>query len=132
MIIPFFLFLKTFELHNVHNMLAILLDPRFKFLRIVENYVGCGAPICLTSKYDAKAVIPLLMACFDRLNPTSQACVTIINVFNSQSEKEGNMFSVRTSMEESSHAFVVGELYLFRRLSIFAFTSEDPLFWWRC
>ncbi len=65
---PFFLFLKTFDLHNVHKMFAIMLDLRFKFLRIVENYVGHGATIRLASKYDAKAMIPLLMACFDQLN----------------------------------------------------------------
>jgi hypothetical protein len=44
-------------------MLAIMLDPRFKSLRLVENYVGCGATIHFVSKCDAKAVIPLLMAC---------------------------------------------------------------------
>ncbi len=65
---PFFLFLKTFDLHNVHKMFAIMLDLRFKFLRIVENYVGHGATIRLASEYDAKAMIPLLMACFDQLN----------------------------------------------------------------
>ncbi len=33
---PFFLFLKTFDPHNVHNMVIIMLDPCFKSLRIVE------------------------------------------------------------------------------------------------
>ncbi len=42
---PFLLFLKLFDPHNVHNMLAIMLDPCFKYLRIVKNYVGCGATI---------------------------------------------------------------------------------------
>jgi len=51
---PFFLFLKTFDLHNVHNRLAIMLDLCFKFLQIVENYVARGATIHLAPKYDAK------------------------------------------------------------------------------
>jgi hypothetical protein len=63
-------------------MLAIMLDPHFKSLKIVENYVGLGATICLASKYDTKTTIPLLMACFDQLNPTSQDVVAI-DVFNS-------------------------------------------------
>ncbi len=29
---PFLLFLKIFDLHNVYNMLAIMLDPHFKSL----------------------------------------------------------------------------------------------------
>ncbi len=72
MIKRFFLFLKTFDPHSVHNMFAIMLDPHFKSIKIVENYVGLGATICLAFEYDTKIGIPLLMVCFDRLNPTSQ------------------------------------------------------------
>jgi hypothetical protein len=61
-IILFLLFLRTFDPQNVHNMLAIMLDPPFKFLWIVDNYVECGEALCLASKYDAKIVIPLLIA----------------------------------------------------------------------
>jgi hypothetical protein len=69
-------------------MIAIMLDLCFKFLRIVENYVSRGGSIfCLAFEYDAKVVIPLLMACFDRLNPTSRACATTNDVPNSQFEK---------------------------------------------
>ncbi len=50
----------------------MMLDLHFKSLQIVENYVGLGATIRLASEYDKKIVIPLLMACFDPLNPTSQ------------------------------------------------------------
>jgi len=69
---PFFLFLKTFDPHSVHNMLAIMLDPHFKYLQMVENFVGLGATICLAFEYDTKTRISLLIACFDRLNLTSQ------------------------------------------------------------
>ncbi len=51
---PFFLFFKTFDLHNVHNRLAIMLDFCFKFLWIVENYVAHGATTRLSFEYDAK------------------------------------------------------------------------------
>jgi hypothetical protein len=86
-------------------MLAMMLEPCFKSLN------HCVI-ICLASKYDAKIMIPLLMARFDRLNPTSQACTTIINVPNFQFEKKkDNMFGVGTSMEESSHVFVAKKLF---------------------
>ncbi len=106
-----FLFLRTFDPHNVHNMVAIMLDLCFKSLQIVENYVGhCGVIFCFASKYDTKVMIPLLMAWFDWLNPTSQTCATTTDVPNFQFEKkEGNMFGVGASMEESSCAFVARE-----------------------
>jgi hypothetical protein len=48
-----------------------------------RNYVGHGATICFAFEYDAKVAIPLLMACFDQLNLTSQACATVIDLPNS-------------------------------------------------
>jgi hypothetical protein len=42
-----------------------MLDPCFKALCIVENLVGCGNVIGLTSKDDVKVVVLLFMVCFD-------------------------------------------------------------------
>jgi len=50
-------------------MFAIMLDPWFKHLHVVENYVGQRNVIYLAFEYDVKAVIPLLMICFHQLNP---------------------------------------------------------------
>ncbi len=36
----FFKFLNFFDVDEVCNMLAIMLDPRFRSLRVVENLVG--------------------------------------------------------------------------------------------
>ncbi len=51
-----------------------MFDLRFKSLKVVENYVGCGACICLVVEYDANAVIHLLMTMFEVLNLIVQAC----------------------------------------------------------
>jgi hypothetical protein len=61
----FLLCLKIFDPQNVHNMIPIMLDPCFKSLQVVENYVGHGKVIHFAFKYDAKTMIPLLMICFD-------------------------------------------------------------------
>jgi hypothetical protein len=42
-------------------MFAIMLNPHFKSLQIVEKYVGYGGTICFVFEYDVKAMIPLLM-----------------------------------------------------------------------
>ncbi len=61
MIKPFLQFLMAFDFHQVHNMLALMLDPHYKSLQVVENYVGCGNAIRLAFEYDLKKVIPFMM-----------------------------------------------------------------------
>ncbi len=95
----FFLFLKAFDPQNVHNMFVIMLDPYFKILQVVKNYVARGEVICFAFEYDGKITIPLLMTCFDRLNPISEACAIIFDVHVFQFEEENNMFGVGTSKE---------------------------------
>ncbi len=115
---PFLQFLQAYDSHQVHNTLTVMLDPRFKSLRVVENYVGHGACICLVAEYDANAVIPILMIMFEVLNPIVQACVVKVVGFVvgfGDSIKKDNIFSMGTFMEKSSCALVVVEMYLFKR-----------------
>ncbi len=48
----FLQFLHAYDSHQVHNMLALMFDHRFKSLRVMENYVGHGACIHFAAKYD--------------------------------------------------------------------------------
>jgi hypothetical protein len=47
MIKHFLEFLKAFHFQQVHIMLAFMLDPYFKSLQVVQNFVGCGNVIHL-------------------------------------------------------------------------------------
>jgi hypothetical protein len=91
-------------------------------LKVVENYVGCEAYICVVIKYGANAIILLLMIMFKVLNLNVQACAikAIGFVVGSDDFLKGynNIFGVGASMEESSSVFVVGELSLFKRLFV--------------
>jgi hypothetical protein len=131
---PSFCFLIAYDLHQVHNMFALMLDPRFKFLWALENYVGWGNVIYLAIKYDAKVVIHLLMIIFYVLNLTIQAFIAQVDgsyVGAIVVERENNnIFGVNVSIKESSYVFVVGELSLFKRLFIVLATCVDPLTWW--
>jgi hypothetical protein len=109
---PFLEFLKTFDFRQVHNMLALMLDSRFKFLRVVESFVGCGNAIRFSTEYDAKEVIPFIMIFFNQLNPIVEAIVALCDEPTSHMEKEdNNMFGVVASMEESSRALVIVKLF---------------------
>jgi hypothetical protein len=54
-------------------MLALMVDPHYKTLWVVENYVGHGNAIYLAIGYDLKEHIPLLVIVFERLNLFIQA-----------------------------------------------------------
>jgi hypothetical protein len=41
-----------------------------------------------------------------------------------------NIFGVDTSIKKSSHALVVGELSLFKRLFVIPTTCVNPIVWW--
>jgi hypothetical protein len=45
-------------------------------------------------------------------------------------EFEENMFGVGSSIEESSHALVTRELFMFKKLPSLPFVYVDPLAWW--
>jgi hypothetical protein len=55
----FLLFLKACDSYNVHNILAIMLDPHIKSLQVMENNVVCGRAIHLALEDDMKTSIPL-------------------------------------------------------------------------
>jgi hypothetical protein len=62
-------------------MFALMFDPWFKSLKVVENYVGRGACICLATEYDPNVIILLLMIVFEVLNPIVQTCAVEVTRF---------------------------------------------------
>ncbi len=88
-----------------------MLDPRFKSLQVVENYVGCKDYIFRTSKFDANVIIPLMMI-FEVLHSIVQAHVAIVVGFGDFTKKDNNVFNVCASMEKFWHALVVGEFFV--------------------
>ncbi len=74
--------------------MAIMLDPCFKCLSVVQNLLGRGNAIWLATKYDARIVIPFLMVCFEQLNLTIVNASTTIAVVDVGEDFEENMFGV--------------------------------------
>ncbi len=112
-------------------MMAIMLDPHFKSLSIVEDLLGHGNAIRLTIEYDAKIVIPFLMVCFELLNLIVVYASTAIEVATVVGEEfEENMFGVKALIVESSCALFSRELSLFKKLYVLPFACVDPFTWW--
>jgi hypothetical protein len=56
----FFSFLKKFDERKVHNMLALMLDPRYKNLIIIFTLVGKVLGV-VVKEYDKKALFLMLL-----------------------------------------------------------------------
>jgi hypothetical protein len=61
---PFLAFAPTYIVVKAHNMLALMLDPRFKSLDILKAFVGKAKVIHMVVEYVTKSLMPLLMAIF--------------------------------------------------------------------
>jgi hypothetical protein len=56
---PFLDFMDCFKLSKVHNMVVIMLDPWFKNLSLVGDYVGHFSAIAITTAYDRKFLLSI-------------------------------------------------------------------------
>jgi len=65
----FLSFLKKYENKKAHNMILLMLDPRFKSLHIIFSFVGRGQGVALVEEYDRKTLYPMLVKCHEHLHP---------------------------------------------------------------
>jgi hypothetical protein len=65
----FLSFLMKYENWNSHNMISLMLDPRFKSLRIISSFVGRVQGVVLVKEYDRKTLYPMLVKCHEHLHP---------------------------------------------------------------
>jgi hypothetical protein len=69
-VLDFFLsFLKKYENKKVHNMISLMLDPRFKNLCIISSFVGREQGVALVEEYDRKSLYLVLVKCHEHLHP---------------------------------------------------------------
>jgi len=55
-VIDFFLtFLTKYNERRMHNMLALLLDPKFKSLKLIYSFIGCEHRVAIIKEYDRKS-----------------------------------------------------------------------------
>jgi hypothetical protein len=65
----FFSFLKKYENKKAHNMIFLMLNPRFKNLCIVSSFVGREQGVALVEEYDRKSLYLVLVKCHEHLHP---------------------------------------------------------------
>jgi hypothetical protein len=65
----FFSFLKKFDERKTHNMLVLMLDPRFKSLHLVFSFISCNQGIAIVEQYDTISLYPMFK-CYYHMHPS--------------------------------------------------------------
>lgn len=63
----FHLLLIVFTRKKWHNILAMMLDPKFTNICLINSYVGQKSPIILVVEYDKQLLLPLFVKCYKLL-----------------------------------------------------------------
>ncbi len=69
-VFDFFLsFLKVYDKRKTHNMIFLMLDPKYKNLCMISSFVGKEQGVIPIEKYDTKSLYPMLVKCHEHLHP---------------------------------------------------------------
>ncbi len=65
---PFLSFMASFQKAKAHNMLAVMLNPCFKGLGLVIQYVGKERTLHIVGEYDCHVLFPFIICAYKYLN----------------------------------------------------------------
>jgi len=121
---PFLAFSQSYIIAKAHNMLAIMLDPRFKNMKIIWDFVGDSLALQVVAEYDVKIVYPLLVQAYFHLDLVKVVVESIVV------EDDDNFFGQNIYNDDAIMSTVRNELHLFHRLSVGPVEIENLLLWW--
>ncbi len=80
----FFSFLKVYDKRKAHNMISLMLNPRYKNLCIKFSFIGREQGAALINEYDKKSLYFMLVKCHEHLHPlvNSETNSTNYNIFD--------------------------------------------------
>jgi hypothetical protein len=79
-VMDFFLsFLKAYDKRKTHNMISLMLDPRYKSLCIISSFVRREQGVALVEEYDTKSLYPMLVKCHEDLHPLVRSKTNFVN-----------------------------------------------------
>ncbi len=125
MLHPFLSFTKSFSRERAHNIVVLMLDPRFKGIDCIMDYIGRDQAAILVQQYDELIVMPLLKVVMGFLNP-DQATSSILPSPKLPPTSTG-LFGLASSTQETVEGLPKGKLSLFRRFNVENVDGLDPL-----
>jgi hypothetical protein len=106
-----------------HNMMAFMLDPRYKGLKCVANLIRKDRTHVLVEEYEKKKLVPLLVVVFKSFYP----CYPQTPLPNPL-VLDDLLFGESTSIEEG---LLKSKLFLFCQIVVSKEDLKSPLAWWK-
>jgi hypothetical protein len=114
----FLSFFKKYENKKVHNMIYLMLDPRFKSLCIISSFVGREQGVVLVEEYDRKSLYPMLVKCHEHLHPLVRLDRNCADESIFEHDYNLDIFEQTTSTNEPIKKLVKRVLLVFKRYQL--------------
>ncbi len=62
-------FLTKYDEKKTHNMLSLILDPKYKTLRLICSFIGHEQGVPIVEEYDRRSLFPMLLKFYHHLHP---------------------------------------------------------------
>jgi hypothetical protein len=62
-------FLTKYDEKKTHNMLSLILDPKYKSLRLICYFIGHEQGVAIVEEYDRRSLFPMLLKIYHHLHP---------------------------------------------------------------
>jgi len=108
--------------------MSLMLDPRFKSLRLISFLIGQEQVVSIMEEYDQQSLFLMLLRCYHILHPMAK----FGPMANMQIDEESNLdiFEMSTWTNEPTKDVLNEELLIFRRFQVDVKDIECPLEWW--
>ncbi len=119
---------KKYERNKTHNMVSLMLNPRFKSLRLVSSFIGQEQVVSIVEEYDQQSLFTMFLKCYHIFHPM----VEFGPIVNMQIDEKNSLdiFEMFIRTSEPTKEVVNKELLMFRRFQVGVKNIKCPLKWW--
>jgi hypothetical protein len=124
----FLSFLKKFDERKTHNMLTLMLDPRFFFL-LMSSFIGNDQGMAIVEQYDIMSLYLMLMKCYYHLHSSTKSN----NGFANKGVDDDNnldIFQLITNSTKLAKELFKEEMLIFQCYQVDVKEIKCPLQWW--
>jgi hypothetical protein len=126
----FLSFLRKFEENKAHNVLSLMLDPRFKSFHLVSSFIGKEQGVAIAKEYDKKSLYPMLLKCHHHLHHLGEIESSLANI-GVDEDCSLDIFEQIANTSEPTKELVNRELLIFRGYQVDVKEIKCPLQWWQ-
>jgi hypothetical protein len=121
-------FVETFSQDRAHNMVALMLDPCFKNMDCIMDYISKDQATTLVQQYDDLIMMPLLKNVMGYLNLVQSTSLGPLAL--EQPSTSFGLFGSIVPIQEATEGLLKVELFLFCKFHVENVNDFDPLIRW--